>query len=48
MDRSEPFWDALKSRPGVKLYKLGYDNRDKIPFKLLDEIKDSFYRGSDG
>ena len=47
MERSEPFCDALKSRAGVKLFEPGYDNRDKIPFKLLDEIKDSLYSGSD-
>ncbi len=39
MNRSEPFCDALKSRPGVKLLELNYENRDIITAELLNEIR---------
>jgi len=37
--RPEPFCNNLKKRPEVSLFELDYDNRDRIPDELLDQIR---------
>lgn len=39
MERSEPFCDALKTRPEINLLELNYENRDIITAELLNEIR---------